>query len=97
MYYYGAWYLNPIASIWYGVDPLAEKYVQTIPYLYGGGNPIRIIDPNGKGWVETKDKGVYWDERVNSAKDGKFIPEGGRYLGNTVGIFRIFLTNCLSV
>ena len=87
LYYYGARYLNPMVSIWYGVDPLAEKYVQTIPYLYGGGNPVRILDPNGMGWVETKDKGVYWDERVNSAKDRKFIPEGGRYLGNTVNMF----------
>ena len=87
LYYYGARYMNPMASIWYGVDPLAEKYVRTSPYIYGGGNSIRIIDPNGKGWVETKDQGVYWDERVNSAKDGKFIPEGGRYLGNTVNMF----------
>ena len=87
LYYYGARYMNPMVSIWYGVDPLAEKYVQTIPYLYGGGNPVRILDPNGMGWVETKDKGVYWDERVNSAKDRKFIPEGGRYLGNTVNMF----------
>ena len=87
LYYYGARYMNPVASIWYGLDPLAEKYVRTSPYIYGGGNSIRIIDPNGKGWVETKDQGVYWDERVNSAKDGKFIPEGGRYLGNTVNMF----------
>ena len=87
LYYYGARYMNPMASLWYGVDPLAEKYVQTIPYLYGGGNPIRIIDPNGKGWVETKDKKTYWDERVNSAKDTKFIPKGGKFLGNTADMF----------
>ena len=87
LYYYGARYLNPMTSLWYGVDPLAEKYVQTIPYLYGGGNPIRIIDPNGKGWVETKDKKTYWDERVNSAKDTKFIPKGGKFLGNTADMF----------
>ena len=28
LYYYGARYLNPMASVWYGVDPLAEKYPQ---------------------------------------------------------------------
>ena len=87
LYYYGARYLSPIASIWYGVDPLAEKYIQTSAYIYGGGNPIRIIDPNGMGWVETEDKKAYWDERVNSAEDTKFIPKGGRFLGNTVDLF----------
>ena len=25
LYYYGARYMNPVASIWYGVDPLLEK------------------------------------------------------------------------
>ena len=27
LYYYGARYMNPMASIWYGVDVLAEKYL----------------------------------------------------------------------
>lgn len=31
LYYYGARYMNPMASIWYGVDPLSEKY----PYIGG--------------------------------------------------------------
>ena len=86
LYYYGARYMNPMSSIWYGVDPLAEKYVWTSPYIYGGGNSIRIIDPNGMGWVETEDKKTYWDERVNSAEDIKFIPKGGRFLGNTADL-----------
>ena len=87
LYFYGARYMNPITSLWYGVDPLAEKYVWTSPYIYGGGNSIRIIDPNGMGWVETEDKKTYWDERVNSAEDIKFIPKGGRFLGNTADLF----------
>ena len=87
LYYYGARYMNLITSIWYGVDPLAEKYIQNSAYIYGGGNPIRIIDPNGMGWVETEDKKAYWDERVNSAEDTKFIPKGGRFLGSTVDLF----------
>ena len=32
LYYYGARYMNPMASIWYGVDPLAEKYTTTGVY-----------------------------------------------------------------
>ncbi len=87
LYYYGARYMNSIASIWYGVDPLKEKYNHTSPYVYGGSNPVKIIDPNGKGWVETQDKHAYWDDRVNSEKDNKYIPKGGRFLGNTVDMF----------
>ena len=26
LYYYGARYMNPVTSMWYGVDPLTEKY-----------------------------------------------------------------------
>ena len=87
LYYYGARYMNTVTRLWYGVDALAEKYIQTSAYIYGGGNPIRIIDPNGMGWVETEDKKAYWDERVNSAEDTKFIPKGGRFLGSTADLF----------
>ena len=48
LYYYGARYLNPMASIWYGVDPLTEKYMSTSGYIYVLNNPIRLLDPNGK-------------------------------------------------
>ena len=47
LYYYGARYMNPVASVWYGVDPLAEKYVEISGYVYCHGNPIRLIDPDG--------------------------------------------------
>ncbi|MFC3161020.1 RHS repeat-associated core domain-containing protein [Chryseobacterium arachidis] len=36
LYYYGARYYNPRLSIWYGVDPLAEKYPSWSPYAYCG-------------------------------------------------------------
>ena len=48
LYYYGARYMNPVASIWYGVDPLTEKYITIGAYVYCAGNPIRLIDPDGK-------------------------------------------------
>ena len=48
MYYYGARYLNPVTSLWYGVDPLAEKYISSGSYIYCESNPIIFIDPNGK-------------------------------------------------
>lgn len=48
LYYYGARYYNPRLSIWYGVDPLAEKYPSLSPYIYVANNPINVIDPDGR-------------------------------------------------
>ena len=48
LYYYGARYMQPVASIWYGVDPLAEKYPNVGGYVYCTGNPIKLIDMLGE-------------------------------------------------
>ena len=48
LYYYGARYMNPRTSLWYGVDPLAEKYPNVSAYIYCLNNPIGNIDTNGK-------------------------------------------------
>ena len=53
LYYYGARYMNPVTSLWYGVDPLAEKYVEVGSYIYCHNNPIILFDPDG---MEDKDK-----------------------------------------
>ena len=41
LYYYGARYMNPVTSIWYGVDPMTEKYPNIGSYIYCHGNPIK--------------------------------------------------------
>ncbi len=48
LYYYGARYYNPRISLWYGVDPLAEKYPAHSPYCYTMNNPIMLVDPDGR-------------------------------------------------
>ena len=48
LYYYGARYMNPITSLWYEVDPLAEKYPNISSYDYCMSNPVKFIDPDGK-------------------------------------------------
>jgi len=48
LYYYGARYMNPVASIWYGVDQLTEKYPHMSGYVYCHGNPIKLVDPDGR-------------------------------------------------
>ncbi|WP_314313946.1 RHS repeat-associated core domain-containing protein, partial [Hoylesella saccharolytica] len=47
LYYYGARYMNPRASLWYGIDPLAEKYPSIGGYVYCAGNPVKFIDIQG--------------------------------------------------
>ena len=47
LYYYGARYMNPVTSIWYGVDPMMEKYPHMSSYAYCMNNPINVIDPIG--------------------------------------------------
>jgi len=40
------WYM------WLSVDPLADKYPGNTPYMYCNGNPIMLIDPDGKEWTD---------------------------------------------
>ena len=88
LYYYGARYMNPMASIWYGVDPLAEKYPNVCGYVYCMENPTKLIDPNGKethvalnkdgtyrvvGGILNKDRNIYI---FNKDKYGKYTIKG---------------------
>ena len=58
LYYYGARYLNPMTSLWYGVDPLAEKYVTTSGYIHTLDNPIKLVDTDGQDFVSAITEGV---------------------------------------
>ena len=71
LYYYGARYMNPRTSLWYGVDILREKYPTVGGQVYCAGNPISLIDPDGRQqqlpdvWktitpVISKDKFIGW-------------------------------------
>ena len=61
LYYYGARYMNPRTSLWYGVDPLAEKYPEIGGYIYCHNNPIILTDPTGMDDI--------FDEKGNFIKD----------------------------
>ena len=88
LYYYGARYMNPMASIWYGVDPLVEKYPSVCGYVYCMENPTKLIDPNGKethvalnkdgtyrvvGGILNKDRNIYIFDKD---KYGKYTIKG---------------------
>ena len=48
LYYYGARYMNPVTSLWFGVDPLAEKYASMGGYVYTLDNPVKLVDTDGR-------------------------------------------------
>ena len=48
LYDHGARNLNPISTLWYGVDPLWEKYPEFGTYVYCAGNPVKLVDPDGR-------------------------------------------------
>ena len=48
LYYYGARYLNPTSGMWLSTDPLFEKYVGMSPYNYCAGNPVMMVDVDGR-------------------------------------------------
>ena len=48
LYYYGARYMNPVTSLWYGVDPKCYRNIHLGSYVYCSSNPIVRIDPNGE-------------------------------------------------
>ena len=88
LYYYGARYMQPVASVWYGTDPLAEKYPNVSPYCYTLSNPVRFIDPDGMethvalntdgtyrviGGELNKDRNIYL---YHKDKDGKYTIRG---------------------
>lgn len=58
LYYYGARYMNPITSLWHGVDPLAEKYVTMSGYIHTLNNPIKLVDIDGQDFVSAITEGV---------------------------------------
>ena len=79
LYYYGARYLNPITSLWYGVDPLAEKYQFLGSYVYCSANPIKIIDVDGNDEFHVNGNGnIIKVVNNNSANITIVSPDGSK-------------------
>ena len=79
LYYYGARYMNPITSIWYGVDPLAEKYQFLGSYVYCSANPIKIIDVDGNDEFHVNGNGnIIKVVNNNSANITIVSPDGSK-------------------
>ena len=79
LYYYGARYMQPVASIWYGVDPLTEKYPDMGAYVYCAGNPVKLVDPDGRDYDVIYDgssitiKAVYYTDEASAESAKKAV------------------------
>ncbi|MEE3416489.1 MAG: RHS repeat-associated core domain-containing protein, partial [Prevotella sp.] len=58
LYYYGARYMDPVISMWYGVDKLAEAYTNIGNYVYCHDQPLSRIDIGGN-----------WDVKVSASSN----------------------------
>ena len=47
-YDFGARLFSPATGRWTTMDPLCEKYYSWSPYAYCAGNPVNMVDPEGK-------------------------------------------------
>ena len=45
---YGARQYDPVLGRWYAQDPLSEKYYSISPYAFCAGNPVKLVDEDGR-------------------------------------------------
>jgi RHS repeat-associated protein len=90
LYYYGARYYEPGIGMWYGVDPMTEKYPNLSSYNYCGSNPVKYIDPTGMDWYEDENKNYIWQDRELSKKEMKemgYIRNKGKVFTDEKGTY----------
>jgi len=76
---FGARMYDPCLGRWTTQDPLAEKYPGISPYAYCAGNPMNLVDPDGRDWVyHLESQKYYWRDSIVSSDN---MPEGYEYVG----------------
>ena len=73
LYDHGARSRDPKLTMWYGVDPLYEKYPDMSPYVYCAGNPVKFIDPDGMDEWEINEQGEIYNRIENKEIDVFYI------------------------
>ncbi|MBK6698375.1 MAG: RHS repeat-associated core domain-containing protein [Saprospiraceae bacterium] len=79
LYYFGARYYDPRISLWYGVDPMAEKYPQFGAFVFTANNPITYKDPNGKEIIIGEEGYIFVPGKDYQGED-KFVSETDKAL-----------------
>jgi len=56
--YFGARYYDSDLSVWLSVDPMASKYPSMSAYMYCAGNPVMLVDPDGRKFKTSNDSKI---------------------------------------
>lgn len=66
------------------MDPMSDKYPSLSPYNYCAGNPMKLVDPDGRDWYipEGQSSPVY-DKRITEQN----CPQNATYIGETAHWF----------
>jgi|WetSurMetagenome_2_1015567.scaffolds.fasta_scaffold73248_2 RHS repeat-associated protein len=98
-YDYGARFYDPELCQWHAIDPLCEKYYDVSPYVYCAGNPVNIIDTNGKvidtSGLTEKEKKEYEDETSMIKRYSELFKAMYSVLENTKDIIEIRFGNTI--
>jgi len=69
--YFGARYYDAGLSVWLSVDPLSDKYPSMSAYMYCAGNPVMLMDPDGRDWFQNELTGaVYYNSEMTKGQEG---------------------------
>ena len=72
-YDFGARMYSAADARWATMDPLCEKYYSISPYAYCAGNPVNMVDPEGRDWFYYSIDGVSdptWNLRDKTKVEG---------------------------
>ena len=72
LYYYGARYMNPVTSLFFGVDTKVELKPNYGGSLYCLQNPILLIDPDGN-WEKNSNGNLVAQRGDNAQTLAEFI------------------------
>ncbi len=80
--YFGARYYISDISVWLSVDPMADKYPSLSPFMYCAGNPVILVDPDGRALTDyqlKKDGQIVRIGAVNNEPDRLFNHNKSEY------------------
>ena len=96
---FGARMYDPATASWLSQDPMAEKYPSLSPYSYCAGDPVNLVDPDGRDWFKSNDGNTYlWKNDPNSEIDGfSYLGPEGTVLGSFERDIDILMTSTFGI